>query len=157
MVLYSKLCLNDLKCGLLSKNIYRRSRAESLLGSGARPASMVVSHPSFPFDAASLWHCLLFALQFSALADMNEPLNLLALGAPSRTSMIFHTNLLTDGGGIRGVSMLLILDEVMKRIQHDKRLANPPRPCEYFHLIGGTGTGGYVGPIDHAENICSAN
>ena len=84
---------------------------------------------------------------------MDEPLNLLALGAPSRTSMIFHTNLLTDGGGIRGVSMLLILDEIMKRIQHDKGLADPPRPCEYFHLIGGTSTGGYVGPIDHAEKF----
>jgi patatin-like phospholipase/acyl hydrolase len=88
---------------------------------------------------------------------MDEPLNLLAFGAPSRTSMIFHTNLLTDGGGIRGVSMLVTLDEIMKRIQHDKRLVNPPRPCEYFHLIGGTSTGGYVGLIDHAENDCSTN
>ena len=112
---------------------------------------MVVSRPSFSFDGASLRPCLLFGLQSSALAEMDDPLNLLALGASSRTSMVFHTNLLTDGGGIRGVSMLLILDEIMKRIQHDKRLANPPRPCEYFHLIGGTSTGGYVGPINHAE------
>lgn len=88
---------------------------------------------------------------------MDKPINILALGAPSHTSMISRPNLLTDGGGIRGVSMLLILDEVMKRIQHDKRLAIPPRPCEYFHLIGGTSTGGYVDPIDDAENICSAN
>ncbi|KAL8718789.1 MAG: hypothetical protein Q9225_004121 [Loekoesia sp. 1 TL-2023] len=59
---------------------------------------------------------------------MEEPLNLLTL----------------DGGGIRGVSMLLILDEMMKRIQHDKGLASLPRPCEYFHLIGGTSTGGLI-------------
>ena len=32
----------------------------------------------------------------------------------------------------------------MKRIQRDKRLATPPLPCEYFDLIGGTSTGGYV-------------
>ena len=91
------------------------------------------------------------------LAEIDESLKLLALGASSRTSVIFYTSLLTDGGGIRGVSMLLILDEMMKRIQHDKRLANPPRPCEYFHLIGGTSTGGYVGLIEHAEIDCSAN
>ena len=84
---------------------------------------------------------------------MDEPLNLLASGAQSCTSMVFPTNLLTDGGGIRGVSMLLMLDEMMKRIKHDKRLADPPRPCDYFHLIGGTSTGGYVSSIDHAENI----
>ena len=123
-------------------------------GRAPLPWSSVLPHS---LRWASLRPCLLFASQLFALADMNEPLNLLALGAPSRTSMIFHTDLLTDGGGIRGVSMLLILDEVMKRIQHDKRLANPFRPCEYFHLIGGTSTGGYVGPIDHAENICKTN
>ena len=78
---------------------------------------------------------------------MDEPLNLLALGLPSRSSRKLYTNLLTDGGGIRGVSMLLILDEIMKRIQYDKHLPNPPRPCEFFHLIGGTSTGGYVGTI----------
>ena len=57
---------------------------------------------------------------------MDERVNLLAL----------------DGGGIRGVSMLLILDEIMKRVQKDKHLASLPPPCEYFHLIGGTSTGG---------------
>ncbi|KAL9017793.1 MAG: hypothetical protein Q9185_004882 [Variospora sp. 1 TL-2023] len=62
---------------------------------------------------------------------MDEPLNLLALGA-------------VDGGGIRGVSILLILDEIMRRVQHDKGLIDLPRPCEYFHLIGGTSTGGLI-------------
>ncbi|KAI9827311.1 MAG: hypothetical protein M1826_006415 [Phylliscum demangeonii] len=48
------------------------------------------------------------------------------------------------GGGIRGVSELVILDEIMKRIQRDRKLSDLPRPCDYFHLIGGTSTGGYV-------------
>jgi predicted acylesterase/phospholipase RssA len=48
-----------------------------------------------------------------------------------------------DGGGIRGVSELLILDEIMRRVQHDLDLAELPRPCDYFDLIGGTSTGGY--------------
>ena len=78
---------------------------------------------------------------------MDKPINLLALGLPTRISTMQRTDLLADGGGIRGVSMLLILNEIMKRIQHDKHLPNPPRPCEYFHLIGGTSTGGYVGMV----------
>ncbi|KAK0218902.1 acyl transferase/acyl hydrolase/lysophospholipase [Armillaria fumosa] len=45
------------------------------------------------------------------------------------------------GGGIRGVSQLVILDEIMKRIQVKKHLTEVPKPCEYFHLIGGSGTG----------------
>ncbi|KAI9814498.1 MAG: hypothetical protein M1826_002245, partial [Phylliscum demangeonii] len=32
----------------------------------------------------------------------------------------------------------------MKRIQHDLRLPELPRPCDYFHLIGGTSTGGLI-------------
>jgi len=49
-----------------------------------------------------------------------------------------------DGGGIRGVSELLILDEIMSRLKHDLALTELPRPCEYFHLIGGTSTGGLI-------------
>ncbi|KAK0457615.1 acyl transferase/acyl hydrolase/lysophospholipase [Armillaria novae-zelandiae] len=56
----------------------------------------------------------------------NSPVNLLSL----------------DGGGIRGASQLIILDEIMKRIKMKKHLTEVPKPCEYFHLIGGSGTGG---------------
>ena len=47
-----------------------------------------------------------------------------------------------DGGGIRGLSELLILKELMERIQYQEDLPEVPLPCEYFDLIGGTGTGG---------------
>lgn len=40
------------------------------------------------------------------------------------------------------MSELLILHEIMRRIQVDSNLAELPRPCDYFHLIGGTSTGG---------------
>ncbi len=43
-----------------------------------------------------------------------------------------------DGGGIRGLSSLLILKEVMKAINPSA----PPRPCDYFDMIAGTSTGG---------------
>lgn len=37
-----------------------------------------------------------------------------------------------------------MLHEIMARIQHRENLARLPKPCEYFDLIGGTSTGGYV-------------
>jgi hypothetical protein len=79
-----------------------------------------------------------------APSDTQSPVNLLALGT---TLLPLSTRLLiseasADGGGIRGISELLILDEIMSRIKHDLQLAELPRPCDYFHLIGGTSTGG---------------
>lgn len=47
-----------------------------------------------------------------------------------------------DGGGVRGMSLLFILKKLMKDIGPDP--LNPPKPCEYFNMIGGTSTGGYA-------------
>jgi len=49
-----------------------------------------------------------------------------------------------DDGGIRGLSELVILKEIMHRIKHLNNLPSVPRPCDYFDLIGGTGTGGLI-------------
>ncbi|KAI1778195.1 acyl transferase/acyl hydrolase/lysophospholipase [Hypoxylon cercidicola] len=49
-----------------------------------------------------------------------------------------------DGGGIRGISSLLILQGLMETIQRARNLDTVPRPCEYFDLIGGTSTGGII-------------
>jgi patatin-like phospholipase/acyl hydrolase len=52
-----------------------------------------------------------------------------------------NLNLLSlDGGGVRGLSSLYILQRIMVSIDPD----NPPKPCDYFDIIGGTSTGGYV-------------
>ena len=57
-------------------------------------------------------------------------------GAPNTMRTL---NLLSlDGGGVRGMSSLIILEEVMRKIDPN----NPPEPCDYFDLIGGTSTGG---------------
>ena len=47
-----------------------------------------------------------------------------------------------DGGGIRGLSELIVIEEIMERVKDRKGLRVVPVPAEYFDLIGGTSTGG---------------
>ncbi|KAI9678308.1 MAG: hypothetical protein M1817_006254 [Caeruleum heppii] len=49
-----------------------------------------------------------------------------------------------DGGGIRGVSELIILQQLMLDIKRSQGLADPPKPSDVFDLIGGTSTGGLI-------------
>ncbi|KAH8708402.1 phospholipase, patatin family protein [Phaeosphaeriaceae sp. PMI808] len=45
-----------------------------------------------------------------------------------------------DGGGVRGLSTLQILKQLMYTIDPE----SPPKPCDYFNMIGGTSTGGLI-------------
>jgi patatin-like phospholipase/acyl hydrolase len=45
-----------------------------------------------------------------------------------------------DGGGVRGLSTLHILKSIMEAIDRE----HPPKPCDFFDMIGGTGSGGFV-------------
>ena len=45
-----------------------------------------------------------------------------------------------DGGGVRDLSTLQILKQLMDTIDPE----SPPKPCDYFDMIGGTSTGGSV-------------
>ncbi|KAK5652534.1 hypothetical protein OQA88_10440 [Cercophora sp. LCS_1] len=49
-----------------------------------------------------------------------------------------------DGGGIRGLSSLMILEEIMKGIGKEMGLPDVPKPCDIFNMIGGTSTGGII-------------
>jgi patatin-like phospholipase/acyl hydrolase len=57
-----------------------------------------------------------------------------------------------DGGGVRGLSSLIILEDLIEGVaKHEKMLCiraqddiTLPRPCDYFYLIGGTSTGGII-------------
>ncbi|KAL2885567.1 Vegetative incompatibility protein HET-E-1 [Ceratocystis lukuohia] len=60
-----------------------------------------------------------------------------ATGPPKRILSI-------DGGGVRGLSSLLILEKIMECIQQVEDLPEVPKPCDRFDLIGGTGTGGII-------------
>ncbi|PVF91881.1 FabD/lysophospholipase-like protein, partial [Serendipita vermifera] len=51
-----------------------------------------------------------------------------------------------DGGGPGCFSQLVILDEIMARIAHDRQLDKKQMfPSDYFDLIGGVGFGAYTG------------
>lgn len=45
-----------------------------------------------------------------------------------------------DGGGVRALSSLIILQQLMQHVDPEA----PPKPCDYFDMIGGTGTGGLL-------------
>jgi patatin-like phospholipase/acyl hydrolase len=49
-----------------------------------------------------------------------------------------------DGGGVRGLSSLVALREIMEDIVHRVGVSETPVPCEYFDLISGTSTGGLI-------------
>jgi len=57
-----------------------------------------------------------------------------------------------DGGGVRGLSSLMILQDIMNTISQQEKSSNirpktddtPLKPCEYFDIIGGTSTGGII-------------
>ncbi|KAI5851386.1 patatin-like phospholipase-domain-containing protein [Morchella snyderi] len=57
-----------------------------------------------------------------------------------------------DGGGVRGLSSLLILQDIMTEVSSSEKKLNlrspkdntPIKPCDYFDLIGGTSTGGII-------------
>lgn len=53
-----------------------------------------------------------------------------------------------DGGGVRGLSSLLILERLMETVNPEA----PPKPCDYFDMIGGTSTGGYVNFDDNSSD-----
>lgn len=50
-----------------------------------------------------------------------------------------------DGGGVRGIVALVLLEELMKRVQVRKGLKEVPLPADYFELAAGTSTGGIIG------------
>ena len=55
-----------------------------------------------------------------------------------------------DGGGVRGISSLYILKEIMAQVSRQQAFDNSnepkskPRPCDIFDMICGTSTGGLI-------------
>ncbi|CAE6520462.1 unnamed protein product [Rhizoctonia solani] len=63
-------------------------------------------------------------------------------GSPEREPDPRGLNILClDGGGVRGLSELLLISEVMNRLG---RGSNTPKPTDRFDIIAGSGTGGVI-------------
>jgi patatin-like phospholipase/acyl hydrolase len=45
-----------------------------------------------------------------------------------------------DGGGVHGLSVLIILEQLIDSIDPE----TPPKPCDYFDIIKGTSISGYI-------------
>ncbi|CAE6409302.1 unnamed protein product [Rhizoctonia solani] len=106
--------------GLLNVNTIVDS-SPSMLTPSASPYSAPISSSPPVLPLLSLPPGYDFALaRFRPEANKLRPLRLLSL----------------DGGGVRGISSLKILKDIMDRIKPGAR------PCEYFDLIAGTSTGG---------------
>jgi patatin-like phospholipase/acyl hydrolase len=71
---------------------------------------------------------------YSSISDSVDPLS----------SPIIPRILSLDGGGVRGLSSLLILREIMDGIEQHVGASEVIKPCDYFDLIGGTSTGGLI-------------
>lgn len=50
-----------------------------------------------------------------------------------------------DGGGVRGIASLIILKEIMRRVQVKLGSEKPCLPVDFFELAAGTSTGGIIG------------
>jgi patatin-like phospholipase/acyl hydrolase len=50
----------------------------------------------------------------------------------------------TDGGGVRGLSSIMILQRIMNSFNRKRGDGRKLQPWQIFDLIGGTSTGGYV-------------
>ncbi len=80
--------------------------------------------------------------------DPLRPLKLLSLGnsylkLSRRTS---SSLILIDGGGVRGLSSIIILENLMTKVNAARKEQGllPKEPWQLFDMIGGTSTGGYV-------------
>ena len=62
------------------------------------------------------------------------------------SALLFGLIVVVDGGGVKGVTSLLALERIFESIKNQGGLPQVPKPCEYFDMIGGTSTGGYVTP-----------
>ncbi|KAK1849721.1 patatin-like phospholipase [Colletotrichum chrysophilum] len=80
-----------------------------------------------------------------ALSTSTSPTLQLRASSPATKHPNGARLLALDGGGVRGIMSLVVLQNIMKRIQVRRGLKEEPRPVDYFELAAGTSTGGIIG------------
>ena len=89
-----------------------------------------------PFKRPTISECVSILTEESATF---RPLRILSIGKDTYMLNIgYIMNVFIDHGDLRSAGSLHILEKVMKGISESAK------PCEYFDVIGGVGTGGFV-------------
>lgn len=94
----------------------------------------------FLFDSSECLECSLPKRRESFAQKPIRTVNMDIPSSPARPEALRVLSF--DGGGVKGLASLLILQRVFRTLQRLEDLPDLPRPCEYFDLIGGTSTGG---------------
>jgi hypothetical protein len=80
------------------------------------------------------------------LLHLRESLRILCDRSTTTTMNETPVRLLSiDGGGVRGLSALVLLEQLMEHVNDQRASQGLPKqePWELFDLMGGTSTGGY--------------
>ena len=93
---------------------------------------------------ASLFICLAKGVVFSSLELQFGIYLMIMPGAQDLRNKLCLLSL--DGGGVRGLSSLMILRAVMERVNQGRKDSTRLRPCQILDVIGGTSTGGLAIP-----------
>jgi len=79
--------------------------------------------------------------------------------APSQPPARLARLLSLDGGGVKGISTLMILQEIMKQVKDREVKANNKKesdeclPVDYFEIAAGTSTGGLIAVLLFRLNL----
>ena len=76
--------------------------------------------------------------------SVRGPVRLLSLGMANSKGVycVISYGVVTDGGGVRGLSSIMILKKIMERVNENRASGPELEPWQIFDMIGGTSTGG---------------
>ncbi|KAH8834422.1 hypothetical protein DL96DRAFT_1757093 [Flagelloscypha sp. PMI_526] len=78
------------------------------------------------------------------LREPGKGLRFLSFGKSSLPCFPTFLICMLDGGGLRAISQALMVKEMMDRIEVDCQLSSPPKVCDYFDMVCGSGFGGIL-------------
>ncbi|EAQ84177.1 hypothetical protein CHGG_10581 [Chaetomium globosum CBS 148.51] len=139
--------------GVLQRGTERVAKQKCLGGAKAWPAlarARVAPLSHFSLPSISPVICRSIKFRFNDESQMYNILKVVTLVSDASheksplSAAIRLLKSLGNGGGIRGLSELLILNEIMSRLKSRFDSKEDLLPADVFHMIGGTSTGGLV-------------
>lgn len=83
------------------------------------------------------------------MASPQKPLCVLSLGKWRQSHLLLRSAyqanfMILDGGGVRRLSELIVVEKLIVKVQEQRKATGPPKPCDVFDLIYSTSTGGII-------------